>query len=85
MTATPGDAPWTVESDEPWLTASPGSGVGSKTVTATAATYTTPVVSRTATLTFRRGDGSVWKTVAVTQTGPAAVTSVSSTILSGSQ
>jgi bacillolysin len=85
VTATPGDAPWTVESDEPWLTASPGSGVGSKTVTATAATYTTPVVPRTATLTFRRGDGSVWKTLAVTQTGPAAVTSVSSTILSGSQ
>jgi hypothetical protein len=84
VTATPGDAPWTVESDELWLTASPGSGVGSKTVTATAATYTTPVVPRTAMLTFRRGDGSVWKTVAVTQTGPAAVTSVSPTILSGS-
>jgi Viral BACON domain len=81
VTATPGDAPWTVESDAPWLTVSPGSGVGSKTVTATAAAYTTPVVPRTATLTFRREDGSVWRTVAVTQTGPAAVTPVSPTIL----
>jgi N-acetylneuraminic acid mutarotase len=85
VTAAPGDAPWTVESDEPWLTASPGSGVGSKTVTVTAAAYTTSVVARTATLTFRQGDGSVWRTVAVTQTGPAAVTSVSPTSLGGSQ
>ena len=84
VTATPGDAPWTVESSEPWFTVSPGSGVGSKTVTATAAPYTTPVVPRTATLTFRRGDGSVWRTVTVTQTGPAAVTPVSPAILSGS-
>jgi N-acetylneuraminic acid mutarotase len=85
VTATPGDAGWTVESDEAWLTASPGSGVGSKPVTVTAAAYATSVVPRTATLTFRRGDGSVWRTVAVTQTGPPAVTSVSPTILGGSQ
>jgi hypothetical protein len=85
VTVTPGDASWTVESDAPWLTASPASGVGSKTVTAAAEAYTTPVVPRAATLTFRRGDGSVWRTAAVTQTGPAAVTSVSPPILSGSQ
>ena len=71
VTATPGDAAWTVESDGAWLTTSPGSGVGSKTVTVTAAAYATSVVPRTATLTFRRGDGSVWQTVAATQTGPA--------------
>jgi hypothetical protein len=71
----PSDAPWTVESSEPWLTASPASGAGSKTVTVTAAAYTTSVAPRTATLTFRRGDLSVWQTVTATQTGPAPLTS----------
>jgi hypothetical protein len=74
-TATPSDAPWTVEGSEPWLTATPDSGAGSKTVTVTSAAHTTSVVPRTATLTFRRGDGNVWQTVSVTQTGSAPMIS----------
>jgi hypothetical protein len=81
VTATPSDAPWTVESSEAWLTASPGSGVGSKTVTVTAPVYTTSIVPRAATLTFRRGDGSVWQTVAATQSSPASIISISPTSL----
>ena len=67
LTATPTDAPWTTESNQPWLSVAPASGLGTKTLTLSVLAYTTSVLPRTATISIKH-DGVVVRTVAVTQT-----------------
>jgi hypothetical protein len=63
LTATPVDAPWTATSDAAWLTVTPASGVGSATLTLTAAPHIGARDARTASVTIGAA------TVTVTQAG----------------